>query len=77
MSEKNIVLIDKNIIFEFNKINEYVPKLLKSLPVKQYYIIEKLGMNEGTFNRKLKQKNFSSSELLKIAEITENIAKVV
>ena len=44
---------------------------MKNSPFKLKYIIEKSGISEPTFFRKMKEKKFNPEELLKIAEIID------
>ena len=44
---------------------------MKNSPFKIKYIIEKSGISEPTFFRKMKEKKFNPEELLKIAEIID------
>jgi hypothetical protein len=58
-------------IKNYIKISNSIDKILKNSPYKMKYIIEKSGISEPTFFRKMKEKKFLPEELLKIAEIIE------
>ena len=62
-----MILEIKNYIQISNSIDE----ILKNSPFKLKYIIEKSGISEPTFFRKMKEKKFNPEELLKIAEIID------
>jgi predicted transcriptional regulator len=64
-------------IKNYIKISNSIDEILKNSPFKLKYIIEKSGISEPTFFRKMKEKKFLPEELLKIAEIIEpeNISK--
>ncbi|SIQ07499.1 hypothetical protein SAMN05880574_10533 [Chryseobacterium sp. RU37D] len=62
-----MILEIKNYIEISNSIDE----ILRNSPFKLKYIIEKSGISEPTFFRKMKEKKFLPEELLKIAEIIE------
>jgi len=62
-----MILEIKNYIQISNSIDE----ILKNSPFKLKYIIEKSGISEPTFFRKMKEKKFNAEELLKIAEIID------
>lgn len=62
-----MILEIKNYIQISNSIDE----ILKNSPFKLKYIIEKSGISEPTFFRKMKEKKFNPEELLKIAEILD------
>lgn len=56
-------------IKNYIKISNSIDEILKNSPFKLKYIIEKSGISEPTFFRKMKEKKFNPEELLKIAEI--------
>ncbi|SEW43222.1 hypothetical protein SAMN05421841_3040 [Chryseobacterium wanjuense] len=56
-------------IKNYIKISNSIDEILKNSPFKLKYIIEKSGISEPTFFRKMKEKKFLPEELLKIAEI--------
>ena len=58
-------------IKNYIKISNSIDEILKNSPFKIKYIIEKTGISEPTFFRKMKEKKFLPEELLKIAEILE------
>lgn len=58
-------------IKNYIKISNSIDEILKNSPFKLKYIIEKSGISEPTFFRKMKEKKFLPEELLKIAEIIE------
>lgn len=58
-------------IKNYIKISNSIDEILKNSPFKIKYIIEKTGISEPTFFRKMKEKKFLPEELLKIAEIIE------
>ncbi|SEM98273.1 hypothetical protein SAMN05421856_110107 [Chryseobacterium taichungense] len=58
-------------IKNYIKISNSIDEILRSSPFKLKYIIEKSGISEPTFFRKMKEKKFLPEELLKIAEIIE------
>lgn len=62
-----MILEIKNYIEISNSIDE----ILKNSPFKLKYIIEKTGISEPTFFRKMREKKFNPEELLKIAEVLE------
>jgi len=58
-------------IKNYIKISNSIDEILKNSPFKIKYIIEKTGISEPTFFRKMKEKKFLPEELLKIAEVIE------
>ncbi|WP_051230493.1 hypothetical protein [Epilithonimonas caeni] len=58
-------------IKNYIKISNSIDEILRNSPFKLKYIIEKSGISEPTFFRKMKEKKFNPEELLKIAEIIE------
>lgn len=58
-------------IKNYIKISNSIDEILKNSPFKVKYIIEKTGISEPTFFRKMKEKKFLPEELLKIAEVIE------
>lgn len=62
-----MILEIKNYIEISNSIDE----ILKNSPFKLKYIIEKTGISEPTFFRKMREKKFTADELLKIAEVVD------
>ncbi|MFY7815816.1 MAG: hypothetical protein ACOVRK_11595 [Chryseobacterium taeanense] len=58
-------------IKNYIKISNSIDEILKNSPFKLKYIIEKSGISEPTFFRKMKEKKFLPEELLRIAEIIE------
>ena len=58
-------------IKNYIKISNSIDEILKNSPFKIKYIIEKSGISEPTFFRKMKEKKFNPEELLKIAEIID------
>lgn len=58
-------------IKKYIKISNSIDEILKNSPFKIKYIIEKTGISEPTFFRKMKEKKFLPEELLKIAEVIE------
>ncbi|MFY1048150.1 hypothetical protein [Chryseobacterium sp. GP-SGM7] len=58
-------------IKNYIKISNSIDEILKNSPFKMKYIIEKTGISEPTFFRKMKEKKFLPEELLRIAEIIE------
>ncbi len=58
-------------IKNYIKISNSIDEILRSSPFKMKYIIEKSGISEPTFFRKMKEKKFLPEELLRIAEIIE------
>lgn len=58
-------------IKNYIKISNSIDEILKNSPFKMKYIIEKSGISEPTFFRKMKEKKFLPEELLRIAEIIE------
>ena len=58
-------------IKNYIKISNSIDEILRNSPFKIKYIIEKTGISEPTFFRKMKEKKFLPEELLKIAEIIE------
>lgn len=59
-------------VAEINKyieISNNIDFILKNSPYKTSYIINCLGMKEGTFFKKLKEKRFTPIELLNISKI--------
>jgi len=58
-------------IKNYIKISNSIDEILRNSPFKMKYIIEKSGISEPTFFRKMKEKKFLPEELLKIAEIIE------
>lgn len=58
-------------IKKYIKISNSIDEILRNSPFKIKYIIEKTGISEPTFFRKMKEKKFLPEELLKIAEVIE------
>ncbi|MGC4129022.1 MAG: hypothetical protein QM564_05540 [Bergeyella sp.] len=58
-------------IKEYINISNSIDEILKNSPFKLKYIIEKTGIAEATFFRKMREKKFSAEELLKIAEVVD------
>ncbi len=58
-------------IKNYIKISNSIDEILRNSPFKLKYIIEKSGISEPTFFRKMKEKKFNPEELLKIAEIID------
>jgi hypothetical protein len=58
-------------IKNYIQISNSIDEILKNSPFKLKYIIEKSGISEPTFFRKMKEKKFNPEELLKIAEIID------
>ncbi|WP_312761213.1 hypothetical protein [Epilithonimonas sp.] len=58
-------------IKNYIRISNSIDEILKNSPFKLKYIIEKSGISEPTFFRKMKEKKFNPEELLKIAEIID------
>lgn len=58
-------------IKNYIRISNSIDEILKNSPFKLKYIIEKTGISEATFFRKMREKKFNPEELLKIAEIIE------
>lgn len=58
-------------IKKYISISESIDEILKNSPFKLKYIIEKTGISEPTFFRKMREKKFNADELLKIAEVIE------
>lgn len=58
-------------IEKFIEIENNLEQILKDSPFKMSYIIEKTGIKKPTFFRKLKEKKFSSEEILEIAKAVE------
>ncbi|MGC4129316.1 MAG: hypothetical protein QM564_07090 [Bergeyella sp.] len=60
-------------IENYIKIQNSIDDILKNSPFKMSYIIEKTGIKKPTFFKKLKEKRFTSDELLTIAKIVEPV----
>lgn len=60
-------------IKNYIKISNSIDEILKNSPFKIKYIIEKTGISEPTFFRKMKEKKFLPEELLKIAQVIEPV----
>ncbi|MFT3918263.1 hypothetical protein [Cloacibacterium sp.] len=56
-------------IQNYIKISNSIDEILKNSPFKLKFIIEKTGISEPSFFRKMREKKFSAEELLKIAEV--------
>lgn len=56
-------------IQNYIKISNSIDEILKNSPFKLKFIIEKSGISEPSFFRKMREKKFSPEELLKIAEV--------
>ena len=56
-------------IQNYIKISNSIDEILKNSPFKLKFIIEKTGISEPSFFRKMREKKFSAEELLKIAEL--------
>lgn len=60
-------------IENYINIQNNIDEILKNSPFKMSYIIEKTGIKKPTFFKKLKEKRFTSEELLMIAKIVEPV----
>lgn len=58
-----------NSIFETRDILNNIDKHIAKSPYKIEYIIKELGINPGTYYRKLKDKRFTIDELIKICSL--------
>lgn len=58
-------------IQKYIEISNSIDEILKNSPFKLKYIIEKSGISEPTFFRKMREKRFTADELLKIAEVVD------
>ncbi len=56
-------------IIKYNEILENIPTFINESPYKKNYIIEKIGMKSATFYRKMKNLEFSPTEMMNIAKI--------
>lgn len=62
-------------IEKYIEIQNNIDQILKQSPFKISYIIEKTGIKKPTFFKKMKEKRFTSEELLSIAKVMEPIYK--
>lgn len=62
-------------IEKYIEIQNNINQILKDSPFKISYIIEKTGIKKPTFFKKMKEKRFTSEELLAIAKVMEPIYK--
>jgi len=60
-------------IEKYIEIQNNIDQILKDSPFKISYIIEKTGIKKPTFFKKMKEKRFTSEELLSIAKVMEPI----
>lgn len=64
-------------IQKYIEISNSIDEILKNSPFKLKYIIEKSGISEPTFFRKMREKRFTADELLKIAEVVDPEASLL
>lgn len=57
------------IIFLAKGIQEDIPKLIANSPLKNDYIIKGLGLTPSTYYRKVKKKDFSLDEMIKLMQL--------
>ncbi len=62
-------------IKKYIEIQNSIDLILKQSPFKISYIIEKTGIKKPTFFKKMKEKRFTSEELLAIAKVMEPVYK--
>ena len=62
-------------IEKYIEIQNNIDLILKKSPFKISYIIEKTGIKKPTFFKKMKDKRFTSEELLAIAKVMEPVYK--
>ncbi len=60
-------------IEKYIEIQNSIDLILKQSPFKISYIIEKTGIKKPTFFKKMKDKRFTSEELLAIAKVMEPV----
>jgi hypothetical protein len=60
-------------IEKYIEIQNNIDQILKDSPFKISYIIEKTGIKKTTFFKKMKEKRFTSEELLSIAKVMEPV----
>lgn len=60
-------------IEKYIEIQNNIDQILKQSPFKISYIIEKTGIKKPTFFKKMKEKRFTSEELLSIAKLMEPV----
>ena len=60
-------------IEKYIEIQNSIDLILKESPFKISYIIEKTGIKKPTFFKKMKDKRFTSEELLAIAKVMEPV----
>ena len=60
-------------IEKYIEIQNSIDLILKESPFKISYIIEKTGIKKPTFFKKMKEKRFTSEELLAIAKVMEPV----
>ncbi len=60
-------------IEKYIEIQNNIDLILKESPFKISYIIEKTGIKKPTFFKKMKEKRFTSEELLSIAKVMEPV----
>lgn len=60
-------------IVKYIEIQNSIGSILKESPFKISYIIEKTGIKKPTFFKKMKEKRFTSEELLAIAKVMEPV----
>lgn len=60
-------------IEKYIEIQNNIDQILKDSPFKISYIIEKTGIKKPTFFKKMKEKRFTSEELLSIAKVMEPV----
>ena len=57
------------IVSDYEKVLTNIDKIIEASPYKTDYIIDSLGISSANFYRKKREKNFSLSEMKRLAEI--------
>ncbi len=58
-------------IIEFKKLQEELPKKITESKYKTSHFVKELGLTSATYYRKVSSNNFTTDEMLKIAELVD------
>lgn len=68
-------VIEKCIIEHFQALIESIPYVLEAHGIKHYVVYEGVGMSRSTWERRIKDNNFTANEMLKIADFVNDICE--
>lgn len=68
-------VIEKCIIEHFQALVVSIPHVLAANGIKHHVVYEGIGMSRSTWERRLKNKNFTIAEMLKLADFVNNICE--